>query len=170
MKKVIYILIILLPSLGYSQIDSLSVGILAKKIDSIQFSVWKMKTKEMSAVGNIEEYEVELKRITLSKKDTELLQTKLMNSQSYSDTRALIYHFNIAFDLFSNASIYNSIRISGINGNINIDNKQTGEKFRNGCSGELGEFLIELLYTYRFSNLIDTFDIEGITTDTKKKK
>ncbi|WP_344929526.1 hypothetical protein [Aquimarina addita] len=166
MKKTIYVLIVLVSSLGYSQIDSLPVRIITKPVDSIQFSIWKMKTKEMSTTGVMEEEsETELKRIVLTKKDTELLLAKILNNKSYSNRRALIHHSNIIFEFFSNASIKNTIKISGINGNITIDNEEAEVKFRNGCSDELGDFLIELLSSYKFSNLIDTYGLGSVIND-----
>jgi len=165
MRSTLLVLILTLPSIGYAQIDSISKNILSSTIDSIQCSIWNMHTKEMSMAGNIQEYEFEIKRVTLSKIDTELFITKLLDHQSYDNSRALTYHYNIVFEVFHDAQIKNKIILSGMTGNIDIENKITGEVLRNRCTSTLGTFLIQLMDTHSLTTLFNEYELEGLIND-----
>lgn len=169
MKQLILVYLFLLTSLTYSQIDSVKHNLIPNIVDSVDFSVWEVYTKEMSIQGQEkQEYEKELARTSLSQEDQQLLIPTLRNSKSYDYTRALPYHYNLVFYTYYNGQISSEIRISTMTGNIDIDNRITGDYFMNNCSEELGQVLLELLDNNSFSKLFDEIDLEGITIYNKK--
>ncbi|AUC77279.1 hypothetical protein [Olleya sp. Bg11-27] len=167
MKQIIILFILLNTSLSYSQNETTSTKLFTKNIDSIQFSIWDIQTKEMSTFSSEEkEYEKELGSVTLSNKDKDLLITNLLNPKSYNGKSALLYHYNLVFDLYKNDSISVTVKISTLTGNITIDNKVSGVYFRNNCTLQFGEVLIALLDYYNFSNYFNEVHLNGITDHT----
>lgn len=167
MKQIIILFILLNTSLSYSQNETTSTKLFTKNIDSIQFSIWDIQTKEMSTASSEEkEYEKELGSVTLSNKDKDLLITNLLNPKSYNGKSALLYHYNLIFDLYKNDSISVIVKISTLTGNITIDNKASGVYYRNNCTLQFGEVLIALLNYYNFSNYFNEVHLNGITDHT----
>ena len=155
MKQLFLLFILINPSLGYSQVNSVRKKLIPKAIDSIQFSIWKEQTKETSNQNDRIIYKRKIKEITLTNKDQKALLSSIQNKLSFDNTRALIQQYNLVFDLYKNGSISTKIRVSTLNGNINIDNLLNNIYFRNKCSNEFGNFLLELLNSYNF---IDSFN------------
>ena len=167
MKQTLILFILLNTSLSYSQNETTSTKLFTKNIDSIQFSIWDIQTKEMSTASSEEkEYEKELGSVTLSNKDKDLLITNLLNPKSYNGKSALLYHYNLIFDLYKNDSISVIVKISTLTGNITIDNKASGVYYRNNCTLQFGEVLIALLNYYNFSNYFNEVHLNGITDHT----
>ena len=162
------ILLILLSVTTYSQVDSISNNLIPNHVDSIELSIWDVHTKEMSISNHEEEYEKELERITLSDDNQKVLITNFLDFNSYDQTRALIYHYNLVFELYHKGVICTRIEISTMTGNIDIENKLENLYFRNNCSEQLNKVLRKLLGEMNLIKWFDEIDLEGITTYNKK--
>ncbi|MEP2278478.1 hypothetical protein, partial [Maribacter sp.] len=161
--QVILLYTFLISSIVYSQIDSLYLDLIPNTQDSIQFSIWEVHNKEMSLPDQEEkEYEKELARETLSKKDQQLCITNLQNPKSYDKSRALPYHHNLVLSIYKEGIILTEIRISTMTGNIDIDSNLTENYFRSNCSEQMRKVLIILLKKYNFIELFDEVELEGI--------
>lgn len=170
MKSLFTLLSIFLIALGspaHSQVDTVSNDLIPNETDSIRFSIWEVKTKEMSLPGQEIEYEKELEQALLSHNDQETLIANLLKPESYDQTRAQLYHYNLIFDLYNDGAVSARIYISAMTGNIDIDNKLKEIYFRNNCSKQLGEFLMGLLDQYDFVKSFDEIDLEGITSNNE---
>ncbi len=147
----------------FAQADSISLASIPDQMDSIQLSVWKVYTKEMSSPGEeAQDYEKEIKRVTLSESDQRLLTKALLDPQSYSHSRALRYHYNLVFNGYLSGEVSIEIHISTLTGNIDIENKATASYFKNSCSAELGKLIIAFLNQYNLISLFDEYDLEGL--------
>ena len=167
MKNVNIFFFILTLNVGFSQIDSLTLDLLPSSYDSVVFSVWDVQTKETGMPLNIfdpinsevDEYERELGRTSLSLKDSKSWIKKISKKSSYAQSRALIYHYNVVFELHKKGQIITTISISTMNKNIDIRNLQNDQFFRNSCSKRLKKALVSLLKKYSFMEYIDEFDL-----------
>jgi len=168
MRETLSIFLLLLTLPAFSQVDSISNELIPLSIDSVQLTVWDVHTKEMSLPGQEKEYERELERITLSDKDQILLVNNLLDPKSYDQTRALLNHYNLVFELYSKGVISARIEISTMTGNVDIENKLEEGYFRNNCSEQFGIVLINILTDNDLLELFDEFYLEGITTYNKK--
>lgn len=169
MKQILLaLLLIFLFWATYSQVESINHQLIPNSVDSIQLSICEWNSKEMLIPSQDMKYETEIERVVLSDNDKEVLITKLRDPNSYDETRALPYHYNMVFDLFHKGTNTIRIEISTMTGNIDIENKLKDLHFRNNCSEQLNIVLMELLTKYDLKNLIDEIDLEGITTDNKE--
>ena len=170
MKQLLAIHIFLISIISYSQTNPISNLLPSKELDSIQFSIWNIQTKDMSSPNSKDkEYEKKLATVTLSNKDKDLLITNLLNPKSYNQKRALLYHYNLIFDLYKNDAISAIVKISTLTGNIAIDNKITGQYSKNNCTVQFGKVLLSLLKEYNFSDYLNTSDLIGISDNTNDK-
>ena len=164
MKRLLYCSLFCLLSLsGIAQVDSLTPDLLPSNIDSIQFSIWQVYTKEMLPPGKEEEtFEKELKRSTLTSKDQNIILNSLRSPDSYAYTRALQTHHNLVFHMYTEGKLSVEVQISSMTGNIDIDNKMTEAYFRNRCGQKFGKLLVHFLNHYHFIDLVDEYDLEGL--------
>ena len=119
--------------------------------------------KEMSIPGQEEEFERELGRALLTKKDQEIFLQQLHDPTSYDHSRAQLYHYNLKFACFHEGTITAFIEISAMTGNIDIYSTSTDAVFRDNCSTKFGKLLLHLIDRYQFNSHFDEIDLEGIT-------
>lgn len=162
MKKIIGLSFFLFSVISYSQINSVDYELNMKNIDSIQFSIWNIHTKEMSTPNNIKEYKKKLKQVALKSIDQELFIKTILDTKSYDGSLALLYHNNLLFQIYSKGLITTEIGISTITGNIYIENKINKSYFRNNCSKKGGKYFISLLKSYDLLSFIDEYELEGL--------
>lgn len=162
MRQALFIFLLNVAPPTFSQVDSISNELIPLSFDSLQLSVWDVHTKEMSLPGQEKEYEKELERITLSEDDQKILVANLLDPRSYDQTRALLYHYNLVFEIYSKRMISARIEISTMTGNVGIENKIEGGYFRNNCSEQFGIVLMNLLSNNDLMELFDELDLEGI--------
>ncbi len=162
MKKIIGLSFFLFSVISYSQINSFDYELNIKNIDSIQFSIWNIHTKEMSTPNKIKEYKKKLKQVTLKTIDQELFIKTILDTKSYDGSLALLYHNNLLFQIFNKGLITTEIAISTITGNIYIENKINKNYLRNNCSKKGGMYLFFLLKSYDLLSFIDEYELEGL--------
>ncbi len=145
-----------------AQVDTMHAAILSVQFDHAEMALWEMHTKEMSTPGmELNEYEREVKRNTLTRAEANRLMKLLVKPGSYDQTRALLYHYNLVIE-FINDSTAVRVMVSTITGNIDIENKVNGKYFRNNTKGKLNKRLLHLMRKYQLIELLDEFDLEGI--------
>ncbi|WP_435314829.1 hypothetical protein [Cellulophaga fucicola] len=151
MKQQLLVCLALFTSIGYAQISIDELNINSQLTDTIQFSIWEVHTKEMSTPGDTEkEYKKELKRVTLSKEDQELIIAKLKDPESYIQERALLYHYDLVFLFYKEDVVVTEVRISTLTGNIDIDNKLTKSSIKSKCANPMKSVLLNLLKKHEF--------------------
>jgi len=163
MKQTILLYLCFVFYSGYTQIDSIDFNKAINNMDSIQFSLWDVHNKEMSTLGEtIQEYQKLLNQKTLSKSDEVLLIKSMRNAKSYDQLRALPYHYNLVFKVYKAGVVSMEARISTITGNIDIDTRFSRYRFKNNCSEQMNNVVIDLLKRYNFFEQIDAIDLEGL--------
>lgn len=150
-QQLLLVCLALFTSIGYAQISIDELNINSQLTDTIQFSIWEVHTKEMSTPGDTEkEYKKELKRVTLSKEDQELIIAKLKDPESYIQERALLYHYDLVFLFYKEDVVVTEVRISTLTGNIDIDNKLTKSSIKSKCANPMKSVLLNLLKKHEF--------------------
>ncbi|MCL5245164.1 hypothetical protein M4I21_05045 [Cellulophaga sp. 20_2_10] len=150
-QKLLLVCLALFTSIGYAQISIDELNINSQLTDRIQFSKWEVHTKEMSKPGDTEkEYKKELKRVTLSKEDQELISAKLKDPESYTQERDLLYHYDLVFLFYKEDVVVTEVRLSTLTGNIDIDNKLTKSSIKSKCANTMKSVLLNLLRKHEF--------------------
>ena len=165
MKQLLILCLFLFSFVGFSQVGKSKQNLIPVAVDSIQFSIWDIHSKETSTPGTkVEEYKKELGYTVLDKKDQDIFIRKLQSSKSYNQSRALLHHYNIVFLMYHKGKIAAQVRISSITGNIDIDTVQNQNNYKSSCSKQMGEYIIFLLKNYKLIKLIDEVYLDGLST------
>ncbi len=162
MKRIIVTILFLSSTMLYSQLDSVFYYLPKAKIDSIQLSIWKVQTKETSSPSNPKEYQKQLKKVTLKLKDQQLFINTILDAQSYDNKVALLYHYNIFFEIYNKSMVTSEVKISTITGNVYISNKLNKKKKRDNCSKKGASKILFLLKSYKLLKYIDEFELKGV--------
>jgi hypothetical protein len=121
-------------------------------------------TKEMiPAHGPV--VEKPLIQLRIADQDLKGLVKKLGRKSSYQDSRALLTHYNVIFNLYKNGSLHGNITLSTITGNIEIQTEK--QAFYGNISKELGQYLLDVFHTYEVIERIGTSNLEGLRKQNK---
>ncbi|PKB45069.1 hypothetical protein AX016_3306 [Cellulophaga sp. RHA19] len=165
MKQILILCLLLISSVCFSQVDKPKQNLIPVAVDSIQFSIWNIQSKEMSTPGTkVKEYKKELGYAFLSKKDQDIFIRKLKRPESYDQSRALLHHYNLVFLMYYKGKIAVQVRISSITGNIDVEDVQNKNNYKSSCSKQMGKYLIFLLKKYKLVKFIDEANLEGLST------
>lgn len=162
-KSVVFSILFAFASVAYSQLDVIPSSVIPSDRDSIELSIWKVVTKEMTSPGQSEEeYENELQRLRLPGRMGDVLIRYLQDSSSYKNNRAQLYHYNLVFDFYDHGKVCTQVRISTFTGNLDVEDKVNDRIFRNSCGPNLGQELLGILEKLELSKLFDEIDLQGI--------
>ncbi|EWH13695.1 hypothetical protein KLA_07846 [Cellulophaga geojensis KL-A] len=165
MKQVLIVCLLLISSFCFSQANKLQKNLIPTKVDSIQFSIWHIQTKETSNPGTkVKEYKKELGYTVLDKKDQHTFIKKLQSPESYNSSRALLHHYNLVFLIYHNGKIVGKVHISSITGNIDVESVQNQNNYKTSVSKQMGKYLIGLLKKYKLLKLVDEVNLKGLST------
>ena len=155
MKPITLIFFLIFSSALIAQADT-TTNYQTDGIDSIHFSIWEVKSKETSSIGDTIESEVqkELKRVNLTPEDQAILIKTLSDLRSYDQTRALLYHFSIMFEIYRNGNVSSEIKISTLTGNIDLNSKHSNNNLRKHCGIPLNKMIVMFLLQYDCAGLI----------------
>lgn len=121
--------------------------ILNTTTDSCSLSIHDVATLEMTKPFE-EPFERELIRIKIEGEDWKTLIKKVAKKPSYQNERALLTHHNVTFELYRDGSIFATIQLSTLTGNIVIHSLNTPEAFYNSASRKFARFLVRTLKKY----------------------
>lgn len=165
MKQILILCLLFISSVCFSQVGKPKQNLIPVAVDSVQFSIWNIQSKETSTPDTkVKEYKKELGCAILGKKDQHTFIKKLQSPESYNSSRALLHHYNLVFLIYHNGKIVGKARISSITGNIDVENIQNQNNYKSSVSKKMGKYLIRLLKKYKLLKLVDEVNLEGLST------
>ena len=160
MRYLLFSLFIGINTLSFAQ-NTNPVDLIPTTIDSIQFRVENIRTKEMLLIGQEEVYEL-MGSFTLLAKERQKLAKKLRKPNAYSHGRALLDHHNLVFSFFNAEKLTLTAHISTLTRNIDLYAEGKPE-FYGKISKKFGKFLIKLLVRVGLYDAVyKSGDLEGI--------